>query len=174
MYIPAAQLYKGSTLWVSQQPHCTRAVSYGYPSSPTVQRQYPIGTHAALIYKDTTLWLSKQPYCTRAVPYGYHSSPTVQRQYPMSIQAAHGQCPLGTPAALLYKDGTLCISQQPYCTRAMSYEYSSSLTVQGQYHMDISAAILYKDSTQWLSQQHYCSDSNLAALLHKGSTLWVS
>ena len=39
MGIPAALLYKNSILWVSQQPYCTCAVSYGYPSSHTVQGQ---------------------------------------------------------------------------------------------------------------------------------------
>ena len=93
---PAALLYKDSIVWVSKQPYCTRAVSYGYHSSPIVQGQYPVGVPAALLYKDNILWVSQQPDCTRTEPYVYPSSPAVQGQYPMGI-----------PAALLYKDYTI-------------------------------------------------------------------
>ena len=63
--VPAALLYKGSTLWESQQRCCTMTVSCGYPSSPPVQEQYPMGITAALLYKDSILWVYQQPSCTR-------------------------------------------------------------------------------------------------------------
>ena len=71
-------------------------VSYGYPSSPTLQGQYRKGILAVLLYKGNTLRVSQQLYYPMTVYYGYLGSLTVQGQYPMSV-----------PAALLYKDSTL-------------------------------------------------------------------
>ena len=44
MCISAVRLYKGNTLWVSQQPYCIMTVYYGYS--------------AALLYKDSALCAS--------------------------------------------------------------------------------------------------------------------
>ena len=126
MGIQAALLYKDSTLCVSQQLYCTNAVLYGYPSSPTVQGQYPMGIPAALMYKDITIWVSQQPFWART----------------MSILSA-----------LPYKDSTLWVSQQPLCTSPLPYAHPSSPTVQVQYPIGIPAALMNKVRALSIFQQ---------------------
>ena len=55
MGIPAALFYKERTLWLSQQPYCSRTE--------------PMGITAGPLYNDTTFWVSQQPYYTGAVSY---------------------------------------------------------------------------------------------------------
>ena len=63
-----------------------------YPSSPTVQGQYPIDIPSRPGGQRQYSMGIPAAYCTRTVAYGYPSIPAVQGQYPSAI-----------PAALLYK-----------------------------------------------------------------------
>ena len=127
-----------------------------------------MGFPASPLYKDRTLCMSHELWWSKTVHFGYPSSSTVQWQYIMAISAA-----------LLYKESTLwvyqqtyctrkgctlCVSQQTCCTKGVPYWYSSFSIVEQEYPTGIPTILLYKDSTLlyiysvlWVSQQLYCT-----------------